>query len=94
MPEIPLTAQVGRPTGSRPSRRLRATGRIPAVVYGQGIESTALSLDARELRAALSGEAGVNALLELQLDGTTHLAMAKEIQRHPVRGTVSHVDLV
>lgn len=94
MPEIPLTAQIGRPTGSRPSRRLRAAGRIPAVVYGQGVESTALSLDAREVRAALSGEAGVNALLELQVDGTTHLAMAKEIQRHPVRGTVSHLDLV
>jgi large subunit ribosomal protein L25 len=58
------------------------------------METTTLSLDARELRAALSGEAGVNALLALQVDGTTHLAMAKEIQRHPVRGTVSHVDLV
>lgn len=94
MPEIPLSAKVGRPTGSRPSRRLRATGRIPAVVYGGGMEATALSLDARELRTALSGEAGVNALLALELDGTTHLTMAKEIQRHPVRGTVSHVDLV
>jgi large subunit ribosomal protein L25 len=94
VPEIPLTAQLGRSTGSRPSRRLRSTGRIPAVVYGRGIESTALSIDARELRAALSGEAGVNALLALEVDGTTHLTMAKEIQRHPVRGTVSHVDLV
>lgn len=64
------------------------------MVYGRGIESTALSIDARELRAALSGEAGVNALLALEVDGTTHLTMAKEIQRHPVRGTVSHVDLV
>jgi large subunit ribosomal protein L25 len=64
------------------------------VVYGRGIDATSVSLDARELRTALSGEAGVNALLALQMDGTTHLTMAKEIQRHPVRGTVSHVDLL
>jgi large subunit ribosomal protein L25 len=64
------------------------------VVYGRGIDATSVSLDARELRTALSGEAGVNALLSLEMDGTTHLTMAKEIQRHPVRGTVSHVDLL
>jgi large subunit ribosomal protein L25 len=64
------------------------------VVYGRGIDATSVSLDARELRSALSGEAGVNALLALQVDGTTHLTMAKEIQRHPVRGTVAHVDLL
>lgn len=94
MPEVPLAAQVGRPTGTRPSRRLRAGGRIPAVVYGRDIGSMAVSIDARELRVALSGDAGVNALLALEVDGTTHLTMAKEIQRHPVRGTVSHVDLM
>jgi large subunit ribosomal protein L25 len=64
------------------------------VVYGRGIDATSVSLDARELRTALSGEAGVNALLALEVDGATHLTMAKEIQRHPVRGTVSHVDLL
>jgi large subunit ribosomal protein L25 len=94
VPEIPLTAEAARPTGTRPSRRLRASGRIPAVVYGHGIDPLAVSLDARELRAALLGEAGVNALLSLRVNGTTHLTMAKEIQRHPVRGTVSHVDLM
>jgi large subunit ribosomal protein L25 len=92
MPEITLVAEVGRPTGSRPARRLRAGGRIPAVLYGDGVEPMAVSVSARELRAALSTEAGMNAVLRLEAGSATHLVMAREIQRHPVRGTVAHVD--
>lgn len=92
MPNITLVADTGRDTGSRPSRRLRAAGRIPAVVYGGGIEPLAISVSARELRAALSAESGLNAVLNLQAGSATHLVMAREIQRHPVRGTVSHLD--
>ncbi len=92
MAEIRLPVEAGRQSGSRPSRRLRAEGKIPGVVYGHGIEPLPVSVDARSLRAALTTEAGLNALLALQVDGTTHLTLAREIQRHPVRGTVSHVD--
>jgi large subunit ribosomal protein L25 len=92
MAEITLVAEPGRATGSPESRRLRAAGRIPAVVYGHGIDAASVSVDARELRLALSGEAGVNQLLSLAVDGTDHLALARVLQRHPVRNTVIHVD--
>jgi large subunit ribosomal protein L25 len=92
MAEITLVAEAGRRTGSRESRRLRAEGRIPGVVYGHGSEPLPVSVDGRSLRAALTTEAGLNALLALQLDGQTHLTLAREIQRHPVRNTVVHVD--
>ncbi len=92
MAEITLVAEPGRTTGSSESRRLRAAGRIPAVVYGHGIEGISISVDGRELRHALSGEAGTNQLLELKIGADSHLAMARVLQRHPVRHTVMHVD--
>jgi large subunit ribosomal protein L25 len=92
MAEITLVAESGRAVGSRPSRRARAAGRIPGVLYGNGVEPIAVSVAARELRAALSTEAGLNALLSLDLGGTQYLTLARELQRHPVRGTLMHVD--
>lgn len=92
MAEITLVAEPGRATGSSESRRLRTAGRIPAVVYGHGMEGVSVSVDGRELRHALSGESGTNQLLELQVGSDTHLAMARVLQRHPVRHTVVHVD--
>src|SRR3954463_5240974 len=92
MPEITLAAESGRSAGSRPSSRLRAAGRIPGVIYGHGTDPVAVSVEGRALRTALTGDSGLNALLALEVDGTTHLTMAREIQRHPVRGTVIHVD--
>ena len=93
MADITLAAELGRPVGSAASRRLRHQGRIPAVVYGHGADPLPISVAARELRAALSTDAGINALLSLQVDGGSgYLAMARDIQRHPVRHTVIHVD--
>src|SRR5438270_11388631 len=92
MPEITLAAESGRSAGSRPSSRLRAAGRIPGVIYGHGTDPVAVSVEGRALRTALTGDSGLNALLALEVDGTTHLHMAREIQRQPVRGTVIHVD--
>lgn len=94
MPEISLAAESARPVGSRPSRRLRSEGKIPGVIYGHGIAPLPVAVDARELRGALSSGAGANALLAIKVEGTTHLTMAREIQRHPVRGTVAHVDFL
>ncbi len=94
MPEINLRADTGRRTGSRPSGRLRAAGRVPGVVYGHGIEPLSVAVDGRALRAALTTEAGMNALLNLQVDGSSHLTLAREVQRHPVRGSVVHVDFL
>jgi len=92
MPEITLTAEVGRPLGSRATRRLRHAGRIPGVVYGHGTDPVAVSVLGRELRVALSGESGTNTLLSLRTADQTYLTLARELQRHPVRGTVIHVD--
>ena len=94
MPDIVLVADTNRPTGSANSRRLRHHGRIPAVVYGHGIASTPISVDSRALRAALSTPAGRNAVFELDVDGTHHLAMAKVVDHHPVRHTIAHVDFL
>jgi len=90
--EVVLLAEPGRPVGSRSARRLRADGRVPAVVYGQGVEPVPVTVHARDLRTALSTDAGLNAVLSLRVDGKKYLTMARELQRHPVRGTVIHVD--
>ena len=92
MAEITLVAEPGRIGGSAASRRLRAEGRVPAVVYGHGTAATSVSVDGRELRLALSGEAGLNQLLNLKIGSDSQLALARAIQRHPVRHTVLHVD--
>lgn len=94
MEEVSLLAQSGRTTGSPASRRLRRAGKIPAVLYGHGIDPQSLAVDGRELRTALQTDAGLNALISLDVDGANHLAMARQLQRHPVRGTVDHVDFV
>ena len=94
MADIVLAAQTGRPTGSSASRRLRATGKVPAVVYGRGTEPRAVSVDWRDLRSALNTDQGVNALLTLDLGGRKTKAIVKELQRHPVRRDVLHVDFL
>jgi large subunit ribosomal protein L25 len=94
VPDIVLVADTNRPTGSANARRLRHEGRIPAVVYGHGIESTAVSVEARALRSALSTPAGQNVVLDLDVDGAHHMAMAKVVDHHPVRHTIAHVDFL
>ena len=94
MPEITLVAQSGREPGSSSSRRLRASGRIPGVVYGHGTDPIPVSVVAREFRQAVSGDAGLNTLLDLEIDGARHLTLARDVQRHPVRGVVTHIDFL
>jgi len=89
-----LSAETGRATGSAASRRLRAADRIPAVLYGHGMEPISLSVARRDLRVALSGPAGQNTILSLNIGGTSYNAIVKEMQRHPVRRTVAHIDFV
>jgi large subunit ribosomal protein L25 len=92
MPEITLAAEVGRATGTSDARRLRAEGKIPGVVYGRGIEPVIVAVDGAAFRLALSGDTGLNTLLDLVAGKQHYLVLAREVQRHPVRGTVSHVD--
>jgi len=94
MAEVVLATEVGRPIGSRAVRRLRREGKIPGVIYGHGTEPVPVAVGARELRVALNGEAGVNQLLSLDTGSRTYLTIAREMQRHPVAQTVTHVDFV
>ena len=89
-----LSAEAGRVTGSPASRRLRAADRIPGILYGHGMTPVILSVARRDLRIALSGPAGQNTILSLSVDGSSYNAVVKEMQRHPVRRNVSHVDFV
>jgi large subunit ribosomal protein L25 len=92
MADVTLAAEVGRPLGSRATRRLRREGKIPGVIYGHGTEPVSVAVVARELRHALNGEAGANQLLALETGSGTYLTLAREMQRHPVAQTVTHVD--
>lgn len=92
--EIVLTAETGRPTGSAASRRLRAFGMVPAVVYGLDGDPIPIAVGWRELRQALTTEAGLNALINLEVDGDTQLSIVKDMQRDPVRRDVTHVDFL
>ncbi|MBW3579814.1 MAG: 50S ribosomal protein L25 [Actinobacteria bacterium] len=94
MAEVALRAESGRPLGSRASRRLRAEGKIPAVLYGHGAEPRSLAVVRRELRQALTTEAGTNAVIDLEVDGAQHLTIVRDIQRDPVRNQVTHVDFI
>jgi large subunit ribosomal protein L25 len=90
-------------TGNGPARRLRAEGRLPAVVYGKGTESKAISISVEDLVAAFHAH-GRNVVLELDLGDAdkaakgkkkapAQFAVVKEIQRHPRKRTLLHVDL-
>lgn len=94
MSEVTLNAETGRELGTAPSRRARREGRVPAVVYGGGEAATAVSVDRADLRRALSTDAGLNALITLNVDGDSFITVVRELQRHPVRRDVVHVDFL
>ena len=89
-----VRAETGRELGTRPSRRLRRAGRVPAVVYGMGSAPLTVSVDQTDLRVALNTDAGLNALITLDVDGGRQLSIVKDLQRHPVRREVLHVDFL
>lgn len=106
MPSTVLIANTGRKTGSPSSRRLRAEEQIPGVLYGHGMDPVSVSVDRRELRHAVSGAAGTNTVLDLTVrvpegspegtpEGTrVYPAIIKDLQRHPVKRNVTHIDFL
>ena len=92
--QVTLAAQPRAGRGKGEARRLRRDGRVPAVAYGAGLEPTAVSVDGLELYHALRTDAGLNALIRLKVGGETHLTLARQLQRHPVRREITHVDFV
>lgn len=92
MAEIKLQATTGRSLGSGPSKRIRVEGKVPGVVYGLDADPIPVTVEWKPLREALTTDAGLNALIDLTVDGDTRLSIVKELQRDPVRRTVTHVD--
>jgi large subunit ribosomal protein L25 len=94
--QVALAATGRAGTGKGEARALRRAGRVPAVAYGSDLaEPIPVSVDGRELYHALNTDAGVNAILRLDIDGAEpQLAIVREIQRHPVRREMLHVDFV
>jgi large subunit ribosomal protein L25 len=87
-----LSLNARAPEGSRSARRLRRTGAVPGVVYGGGDAPVHFSVDARILRNTLAHS---GAILQVSLDGGNESpVLVKDVQRHPVRGEVVHVDLL
>lgn len=94
MAELVLNADTGRALGSSSSRRLRHQNKVPGVVYGLESEPVSVAVDYGELRQVLTTDAGLNALIRLDIGGDVQLSIVKELQRHPVRDEVVHVDFL
>ena len=94
MADLVLNTEEKTTIGSRSSRRLRRDGKVPCVLYGLGQDPEIFSVDYGELRGALTTDAGLNALIQLSINGTNQLTILKTLQRHPVKDEVIHVDFV
>ena len=92
--QVKLIAQKRDERGKNAASRLRKEGRVPGIVYGYDIEPTAVSVDGLELYHVLHTDAGRNVLIRLEVGETTHLCVARDMQRHPVKGVTTHIDLV
>ena len=91
MSEVKLSAQPRNEFGKGAARRLRRENLVPAVLYGHGSDPVHVALPGHATMLALKN---VNALLTIDLNGETQLALPKDVQRHPIRRTIEHVDLI
>lgn len=90
-----LSAQKREGTGKGVARKMRQEGRVPAVVYGKDMESEHLSLDAREALHLFETISVENTIVELKVEGgSAHQTLVREIQAHPVRRELIHVDFL
>ncbi|HEY9291840.1 MAG TPA: 50S ribosomal protein L25/general stress protein Ctc [Microlunatus sp.] len=91
MAEVKLTAELRTEFGKGAARRIRRAAKIPAVLYGHGSDPVHIALPGHETLLALRQE---NALLSIEVDGKSQLALPKQVQRDPLKGFIEHVDLV
>lgn len=91
MSEIKLVAEQRTAFGKGAARKIRRDHKVPAVLYGHGTAPVHITLPGHETMLALKS---ANALLSIEMDGQSQLALAKDIQRDPVRAIIEHVDLV
>ena len=91
MPEVKLIAELRTEFGKGAARRIRRADKVPAVLYGHGTAPIHIALPGHETLLALRT---ANALLSIEVDGSSQLALPKQVQRDPLRHTIEHVDLV
>ena len=89
---VSLAASPRQAAGKGAARQVRLQGKVPAVIYGHGRETQALEVGAKALEKALTGVEPQNTIIELAVDGKKTKTLIREIQRHPLRPDIIHVD--
>jgi large subunit ribosomal protein L25 len=89
--EVKIAAEPRNEFGKGAARRIRREHKVPAVLYGHGIDPLHVTLPGHALMLALKN---ANALLSIELDGNSQLALPKQVQRNPIRGDIEHADLI
>src|SRR6185295_3704569 len=92
MATVSLSAKARSTTGKGHARKLRQTGEVPGIIYGHGRDPQPLALNTRELEMLLSRIAGTSTVVELSVGGATARTLIREVQRHPFRRDVVHID--
>jgi large subunit ribosomal protein L25 len=87
-----LQAEARNASGRTGSRRLRRQGKVPAVIYGGGADASAITLDHNELVHEMSQEAFYTSILNIKIGGQSQSVVVKEVQRHPARPVIMHLD--
>ena len=93
MSEVKISAELRTEFGKGGARRTRRAGKVPAVLYGHGEKPRHIALPAREFAAAIR-HGGMTQVFNIEVEGATSLALAKAIQRDPIKDTFEHVDLL
>jgi large subunit ribosomal protein L25 len=92
--ERKLKAEARAQTGKGAARKIRAGGKVPAVIYGQGVDPLHVTIDGKELFHLLHTDAGMNVMVDMRVDSDHFLAMPREVQRDHIRGQFIHVDFL
>lgn len=92
MAQFTVQAEERQKTGKGENRRLRMQGKLPAVVYGQGLETLSVSVNAQDVDLILHSEAGHNTIFQLQVSGKLTDVLIKAYQLDPVKGSLLHAD--
>jgi large subunit ribosomal protein L25 len=89
--EVKIAAEPRTEFGKGAARRIRRADKVPAVLYGHGTDPVHVTLPGHDLMLALKT---ANALLSIEIDGSSQLALPKQVQRHPIKGFIEHADLL
>lgn len=94
MNQFEIIAEPRQGKGSAESRRLRSTGRVPGIIYGGKEEPESITVDLKDLARQLENEAFFSHILIVSVAGKSTQVVLKDLQRHPVKSRVTHLDLL